>query len=227
MDSKTFSRRTILLALGGTLGVDFAYSSQGQVKPHWARLPQDFSLSKLQINPPPTDDMQEARRVLSMMPLRTPERVAEIQSQAQDPTAMFFQIAGLNPSSMPLFATLVGEVQADMVVVTLALKAHFNRRRPNTILPEIDPVIPVPWHASYPSGHAAQGRLTARLLGLANPSKLPDLLKFAERVGLNREVAGVHYPSDTLAGVQLADALWPFFGLKPDVVSALRDRPVH
>lgn len=217
---KVLNRRS-LLVLGGVLGLDYVYGSQGATKQPFKRLPRDFTLSKLQIDPPPTDDMPEARKVLAMLPLRTVERVAEIQSQAQDPTPMFFQVAGLNPSSVPSLVKLVTEVQADMVVVTLAVKAYFNRARPNVVLPEIAPVIPVPWHSSYPNGHAAQSHLTAMLLGCANPSKLPELMKLADRVGRNREVAGLHYPSDTVAGVKLAESVWPFFGLSPGNVAGL------
>jgi hypothetical protein len=214
MDSQTgIDRRTLLLAISGALGLNFAWGAQGSQAQPFKRLPRDFSLSKLEIDPPPVDDMLDARKVLAMLPLRTPERVAEIQSQALDATPLLFQIAGLNPSSIPLFGELVSDVQADMVTVVLSVKAHFNRARPNTVLPQIDPVIPVPWHSSYPNGHAAQSLLTARLLGCASPSKLPELLKFAARVGQNREIAGVHYPSDTRAGTQLADSVWPFFGL--------------
>lgn len=203
----------MLLALGGTLAFNNAYCLQGAPFKPFKRLPQNFSMSLIQINPPPTDDLPDARKVLAMLSLRTPERVAEIQSQAQDPTPQFFQVAGLNPSSLPNFVKLVAEVQADFVTVTLAVKAYFNRARPHTVLPDISPVLPVPWHSSYPNGHAAQSQLTARLLGCANPSRLPELLKFAERVGRNREIAGLHYPSDTVAGLQLADSVWPFFGL--------------
>lgn len=207
------NRRNMLLALGGALAFNNVYCLQGAPFEPFKRLPQNFSMSLIQINPPPTDDLPDARKVLAMLPLRTPERVAEIQSQAQDPTPQFFQVAGLNPSSLPNFVKLVAEVQADFVVVTLAAKAYFNRARPHTVLPDIAPVLPVPWHSSYPNGHAAQSQLTARLLGCANPSRLPALLKFAERVGRNREIAGLHYPSDTVAGLQLADSVWPFFGL--------------
>lgn len=215
------NRRGMLFALGGAFGLDYAYCSQGAPKTPFKRLPKGFGLSQLQIDPPPTDNMPEARKLLAMLPLRTPERVGEIQSQAQDPTPLFFQIAGLNPSSAPSFVKLVTEVQSDMVTVVLACKAYYNRARPNTVLPEIVPILPVPWHSSYPNGHAAQSQLTARLLGSAVPSKLPELLKFAERVGRNREVAGLHYPSDTVAGVQLADSVWPFFGLDASNVAGL------
>lgn len=215
------NRRRMLFALGGAFGLDYAYCSQGAPSKTFKRLPKGFGLSQLQIDPPPTDDMPDARKVLAMLPLRTPDRVGEIQSQAQDPTPMFFQIAGLNPASVPSFVKLVTESQADMVVVVLALKAYYNRARPHTVLPEIAPILPVPWHSSYPNGHAAQSQLTARLLGCAVPSKLPDLLKFAERVGRNREVAGLHYPSDTVAGVKLADSVWPFFGLDAGNVAGL------
>jgi membrane-associated phospholipid phosphatase len=80
------------------------------------------------------------------------------------------------------------------------------------------PPVPVPGHSSYPSGHATQARLIALcmtyVLGLVRPA-LPagdiaaiteTLAALARRVARNREIAGLHFPSDSQAGQKLAEA---------------------
>ena len=80
------------------------------------------------------------------------------------------------------------------------------------------PPIAVPGHAAYPSGHATQARLVAACAKLALPdpndvSGLPNpttvalsaaLDVLATRIARNREIAGLHYPSDSGAGAELA-----------------------
>jgi membrane-associated phospholipid phosphatase len=90
------------------------------------------------------------------------------------------------------------------------------RPRPLQLCPWLMPPIPVPGHASYPSGHATQAALLSGLLGKVmkaqvtqqlpqTPSGTASLLdKLAERVARNREVLGLHYPSDSAAGKSLA-----------------------
>jgi hypothetical protein len=90
------------------------------------------------------------------------------------------------------------------------VKHHHNRRRPSQVLPALFPPIPVPGHASYPSGHATQAWLMARCLKRAiDGSAYVDLGNavdvFAARVARNREIAGLHYRSDSVAGKRLAE----------------------
>jgi hypothetical protein len=109
----------------------------------------------------------------------------------------------------------VGQFQA------LYYKRVFNRARPSQFSPLLLPPIHVPGHASFPSGHATESRLIARCLEQvmppaaaippppAGPVPPPDsspLRQMAQRIARNREVLGVHYPSDSLAGKTLADA---------------------
>jgi hypothetical protein len=111
----------------------------------------------------------------------------------------------------------VGQFQA------LYYKRVFNRARPSQYSPAILPPIHVPGHASYPSGHATESRLIARCLEKVMPAAAstvlpsagkpptpppPDsspLRQMAERIARNREVLGVHFPSDSAAGKLLAD----------------------
>lgn len=85
-------------------------------------------------------------------------------------------------------------------------KARFNRPRPSRLSPKLMPLIEVPGHASFPSGHATQSRLVATLLAKVMPPQAEAPLScLADRIARNREVMGLHYSSDTKAGKWLAD----------------------
>jgi membrane-associated phospholipid phosphatase len=80
------------------------------------------------------------------------------------------------------------------------------------------PPIQVPGHASYPSGHATQSQLIAECVKLALPAPATnpltaalsaDLDALATRIARNREIAGLHYPSDSDAGRSLAAGIVP------------------
>jgi membrane-associated phospholipid phosphatase len=83
--------------------------------------------------------------------------------------------------------------------------------------------IEVPGHAAYPSGHATQAYLIARCMKAVLPragwaalmsdgtysDKNGPVYCMARRIARNREVLGLHYPSDSVAGEALADDTWP------------------
>jgi membrane-associated phospholipid phosphatase len=101
-------------------------------------------------------------------------------------------------------------------------KDRVGRSRPSQVLPALLPSIAVPGHASYPSGHSTQAHLIAACVALAlpgptagvpNPTTValagtpnnPGALSvLAHRIARNREIAGLHFPSDSGAGVELA-----------------------
>ncbi|XSC44863.1 phosphatase PAP2 family protein [Bradyrhizobium sp. RDT10] len=70
-------------------------------------------------------------------------------------------------------------------------------------------MIASPWHASYPSGHSLESHLIALVLGEIIPGAKAALMALAKRIGENREVAGVHFQSDTIAGREIAEAVFP------------------
>jgi len=47
-------------------------------------------------------------------------------------------------------------------------------------------------------------------LGEIIPGAKSALMALARRIGRNREVAGVHFPSDTAAGREIAEAVFPY-----------------
>jgi subtilisin family serine protease len=98
------------------------------------------------------------------------------------------------------------------LVPVMHFKKEFARARPNQLEPRIEPLIEVPGHASYPSGHATQNFLVAHLLSevIGDDAELiARVFAIARRVAENREYAGLHYASDTRAGEELAREIFP------------------
>jgi acid phosphatase (class A) len=61
---------------------------------------------------------------------------------------------------------------------------------------------------SYPSGHASGTQLQARILARLFPKEKDALLNRVRQIADSRVVAGVHYASDTEAGLALGDLLF-------------------
>jgi len=178
-------------------------------------LPRDFKYEGIPIFPPPINNIKEAKLLYEMKTLRTRSRIKEIICQNLNPIPFFWECSEISENDNPEFTSRFYNIVSDIEIVVLALKKKFNRPRPSVVLPAIETVVPVPWHSSYPSGHATQSIVIAGLLSRLNPKSTARLHNLAFRVGKNREVAGLHYPSDTKAGVVLGRYLlnnpsfWP------------------
>ena len=102
------------------------------------------------------------------------------------------------------------------------LKFKYNRARPYTFLPLMPMEVVrtrlpfLPRHASYPSGHSTLAHLGAFLLANRVPSKREALVKAAFEIAKRREIAGLHFRSDTFAGVLLAYQLASVFLSNPN-----------
>ncbi|WP_161993680.1 phosphatase PAP2 family protein [Muricoccus nepalensis] len=104
-------------------------------------------------------------------------------------------------------------------------KRVFKRPRPSRLDPTLVPPIEVPGHAAYPSGHACEAMMVALLLEQILPSEiippggaeLGPLRVMARRIARNREVLGLHYPSDTRCGFKIAARSLPLFLSAPTV----------
>lgn len=199
MDRRNFCA-SLLLA---PLTISRAAQVGGGVGRSYHLLPSSFQIANLRVQGPPDDDVGEAELVFAMKALRTDARLAEINAENLNPVPLFWRRARLDSTAFPAHARWLLEAVADTEAVLLDFKARYSRRRPSAVLEAIAPVIPVPPHASYPSGHATQALVIARLLTKLAPAANGDLIELAFRVGRNREVAGVHYPSDTTAGFSL------------------------
>ena len=77
---------------------------------------------------------------------------------------------------------------------------------------EINPLIDVPAHYAYPSGHSTQAHLIAHTLTEVlgdSEAHVAEFFDTAQRIAENREYAGVHYESDSEIGATIAQAVFP------------------
>ena len=148
--------------------------------------------------------------------------MSEAIAQVSNPWAYFRGILMCNSSSAPATHALVQIANHIGQFQVMHYKKHFNRSRPSQYSPHLLTPIDVPGHAAYPSGHATESFLIALCLervmppaastpvGFAPappPPPLPGispLQQMAMRIARNREVIGLHFPSDSKAGRLLA-----------------------
>jgi hypothetical protein len=148
--------------------------------------------------------------------LERPKYIGDIQEQALSAlNAVMPVLSILKPYGPPPKTRTIEMVSALLVEIlrpTFCLKMEFKRGRPRQCCPQ--PLQPMfrftpldPLHPAYPSGHATQAHATADILSRLQPAAANDLLAAARRVARNREVAGLHYPSDSDAGEVLGKQL--------------------
>jgi acid phosphatase (class A) len=137
------------------------------------------------------------------------ERVGEIIDQNTKFHDYFAQYLMLTPYSHPQTYVLL-KMGARVAEVLMAVyKLEHERPRPQQLRPQLMPLLDLPGHSAYPSGHAMIGRLIALCLADVVPDRRTGLIRLSERVAQNREIAGLHYPSDSEAGYSVAEQAHP------------------
>lgn len=179
--------------------------------------------------PAPSQPLAQAKRVLHIRQLgrgfdfqtqidkvlraavEREDRTPEILTQADDLGQYFDAITGIDRDVCRHLGELVETAWEVGHHVIMSFKDALATLRPVERNPRVMPIIPTPGHASTPSGHAAMGALTSRLLaellGPQRPDRVLQLDRLARRIAFNRVVAGVHFPLDSLAGYRIGQAL--------------------
>jgi membrane-associated phospholipid phosphatase len=140
--------------------------------------------------------------------------MGEILSHDVEFITDFMAVLDMKPGSHPQtfrvlhIASLIGSFAA------LHFKGIYDRVRPAWVCPALVPPVPDPGHSSFPSGHATQAHLmvacltevfdASALSAADRAALLASLQTLAARVARNREIAGLHYPSDSAGGSTLA-----------------------
>ena len=139
----------------------------------------------------------------------------EILSQADEFISYFMNLMTTRPTAYPATFRVLNIASLVALFTSMYYKGKYRRPRPSELCPALLPPIVVPGHASFPSGHSTQSHLMALCMGqvlsgfVQHQAMLDDLETLADRIARNREIAGLHYPSDTAAGVALAGVILP------------------
>jgi hypothetical protein len=91
----------------------------------------------------------------------------------------------------------------DAMIATWESKYHYNRPRPSERDHKLPTARPVPNSPSYPSEHAAAAQAAASVLAYFLPAEEASFQAMAEQAGWSRVLAGLQYPSDYAAGLEL------------------------
>jgi membrane-associated phospholipid phosphatase len=91
----------------------------------------------------------------------------------------------------------------DATVAAWNAKQTYKRERPSNADRRIRTQVPVPQSYSYPSEYAATAAAAAAVLAYLVPAEAAHFQNLAEEAGKSRLYAGVEYPSDYLAGLEL------------------------
>jgi len=91
----------------------------------------------------------------------------------------------------------------DATIVAWDAKYTYKRSRPSDFDPRIKPLVAVEDSPSYPSDHAAVAAAAAGVLAYFFPDQAEAYQKLASEAAGSRVAAGVEYPSDSSAGLEL------------------------
>lgn len=198
-----------------------------------SHLPSDWR-SQIRLAPPPLGATEaECYELESLIGLRS-EFKTELEAQA-DSIVGFYEafVATVPPIRDPVINKVVDKVSGEIAQVVFYFKHQYSRTRPFQVS-NLVPIFPVgdarhPCHASYPSGHASLAGAIAEVLKflvdpIAQNSTAQLRLKIDEqawRIGYSREVAGLHFRSDTVAGIELARQTFDLLRCSPLIAPML------
>jgi membrane-associated phospholipid phosphatase len=111
--------------------------------------------------------------------------------------------AGLANGALFRAFALVTAAMHDATVAAWDAKTAYNRPRPTEQDPSLTAAVAVPRSPSYPSEHAAAAGAAAAVLGYLYPSDAETFAGMAQEAAQSRVAAGVQYPSDVAAGLDL------------------------
>jgi len=162
------------------------------------------------VAPPPKNSSKETQAELAEL-----HKFAEEERVDETVQRILYENTGVSAHAMFVKENLIDKenyqtlalmemIDNDNIYFIIERKKHFARPRPSEIDPTLTTVIDNPPHAAYPSGHATQTYINALVLADFDPENAEVYKQFAIDIAHRREIAGVHYTSDSVAGRKLA-----------------------
>jgi acid phosphatase (class A) len=165
----------------------------------------------------------ELKHLRALKEQERPAHVGEIirEQRADVMIGLWYDRLEIGPTSHPLTTELLHATIYLAGSVATCLKDRFNRVRPSVLAPDLSPPIPVPELPAYPGGHATQIYLMAATLTHLFGNREPKIKEIADNVALNRERAGLNYPSDTAAGRELSGRVFAILESQCEMFKAM------
>ena len=182
------------------------------------------------LTPPPAADSIAARGEQELMrhlqAIRTPEQAA--LAKYYEPLDVFRMLAPVlgewcTAENLPRIAAIFRQVHNEARPTINETKAAWNRSRPYIFDSTLQPAVERPNNTSYPSGHSTESAMYAMILSAALPEHAADWQHQAMLVRWSRIIGGAHYPSDTIAGQILGEALARAMLQSPKLQQALEE----
>ena len=163
--------------------------------------------------PPANESVETQAELVALLEMQRSERtpVALTQIAIENLPGLFpadlFEIHGLLPSreDAPSLWAVLDAVDNEARFFVMREKLLWSRARPYALETALRTEVLPPQHASYPSAHATEYAALAEILSILNPACAATYRALSNDVGHRREIAGVHYPSDTTAGIALGN----------------------
>ena len=223
-----------LLLVGAASGTpidDIRFETWGRRELSYLERPPYYlgraELLALPVAPPPPNSAASTRRELDELRrlqagrTRAQERSIRSHRDYAGVCNALMAAADRELTTAPKTRSLLQHVEADASLAVFQAKRRFNRARPHQLETRLKPSIPVPAHPAYPSGHVLQGYLVARVLVSIFPDHREALTALGEHIGHEREIAGLHYPSDSAASRALGEALFARLEKNPKFIHEL------
>ena len=172
-----------------------------------------FPIDKFMDIPPPENESTETKEEIEYLEsIPVNKKFVNTADEFEDYFGEFLKEKGLDYPKDEL-DDLIKETQT----IILKLKYHYNRPRPYQIANEKNMDLNAENLSSaktpsYPSGHATQGAFVSRYLADLYPKFEKELLNMGEDIAFSRNMAKVHYPSDTELGKLLGNDLYDHLG---------------
>ncbi len=173
----------------------------------WQDIPStDFTMAAPPAPGSPESD-KDFTELLKLQAGRKPEQCEIAAAQVIPDFQSLFGTSGiLSPAEASAVASFVNSASKFLAKVSGYYKKKFSRPRPYSVDARVQPCIEKPTGStSYPSTHAAAGVLDGCVLGRLFAQRANILASHGRLAGEYRLVAGVHYPSDVVAGRELGE----------------------
>ena len=173
--------------------------------------------SELRLTPPPdaaatVAELQQVRTLVSQRDAQVQQTIRywDFWSPSYRWNDLMTDISGANPipggGAMRTFAMLNVALH-DAMIAAWDTKYAYNRRRPGEVDAQLSTAVPTPANPSYPCEYSVAAGAAAAIIAHIYPKEAQRANVAAEEAARSRVIAGVAFPSDTKAGLDLGRAV--------------------